>query len=648
MQNRTPLKPDHLLLKKYLTDAIKAERNDVFQNSFASRFIYYDFKFDSNDKFEILGKLIKKIRICLPVEKKDIEDIDTVPKFPGCLIISFADGTRLIKSITDPEFVNYFKKISQPNKMFEKMGAENLDWERKTVSTIYARNAEHKPKENYEALHGEIILGIYELILRCMRKGLKFPDIVDGGCGNGKFLKKLEQRLRNLANDSKLLGFDFNSDNIDECKNDYKGRCHFRKGNLFDIRKIIRESKENKLLNHDAAIALILSGSLTRLVLKNAFEALLILQQIMNDNIDYIIGGGQAAPFINHFIAKRLGLKPVTFHDDCQTRHFFFYEKMSQTEILQNKINKIKKRNLLDLSLAPNPVRLIRTFANTDYLRNGLVIDLSFCSLTQELIDTLNDINKKYPKIKLIFWHWEESVVLKFFSHFINKFAISVKIVKSESYLMAPRAFFTELQSNLCLFPAKKIEYKESKAELPKDNFQNLGNFFIEFPGEVDRDFVYKYLSMGAKLPLEECTFESEKYTICNVRTDLSLKLIDEALTEKNLLLYFEKIKNEVNGGEFTHLAELLYLYQKGFPRFKQSFVTDEMLVESDLNAELSLYQHLAQIKPDIFNPEVMKIFSEFSLRSKAESSSKEDLEKSKELYSLLWAKESNVAHKYL
>lgn len=439
MQNRTLSKQDYSLLNKYLTEAIKTERSDVFQTSFANSFSYYDLKMDAKDKFEILGKVVRKIRICISIEKS------------SCLTISFTNGSKLTTSVTNPEFIEYFKKISQPNHMFAQMGEEPLEWEHKTVSDLYEYSKHLTPTENYEIIHGEIIIGIYRIY---HKKNLALLNIIDGGCGNGKFLKYYEQR--NVVDNVKLLGFDFNSKNIEECKNEYKGDCHFREGNLLELQKIIREGKEAKSLHREAPTILILSGTLTRLVLKNAFEAVQILQQAMNEKIDYIIGGGQTTPLINPFIAKRVGLKPYMVGSSFGARNFFFYQRMSQTEILQNKINKIKKRNMLDLSLAPNPAQLIKTLDNTHYIRDGLTIDLSFCALTRELIESLNEISKKYVNIKLIFWHWDKSVVDQFSDCFSGKFEISVNVVKDESYLMAPRAFFTEVQTNLCLFPAKK------------------------------------------------------------------------------------------------------------------------------------------------------------------------------------------------
>jgi len=459
MQNRTPLKPDHALLTKYLTEAIKAERSDVFRTSFANNFVYTDVKFDAKDKFEILGKSVKKIRLCLLVVENREKKLER--EYPACLTMTFTDGSKQTKSVTNPEFVDYLHKIGQSNYMFSRMGFLPLDWKYSTVATLYKDSAHLTPTENYEIIHAQMIIGIYHLILY----HLKYPkklNFIDGGGGNGKFLKRLEHSL-SMVEQPKLLGFDFNADNIKECKQEYKGDCHFEVGNLLNIQQIIQQSRESQILHPEAPTILILSGSLTRLVLNNAFEALQILQQAMNSHVDYIIGGGQTTLLINPFIAKRVGLKPVPIQNSFEARNFFFYQKMSQTEILQNKINKIKKRNLLDLSLSPNPTQLIKTFDNTHYLRNGLVIDLSFCTLTPELINTLDEVSKKYHGIKLIFWHWDKSMVQQFSDCFVNKFEISFKIIKDESYLMAPRAFFTEVQSNLCLFPAKKMEFKESR-----------------------------------------------------------------------------------------------------------------------------------------------------------------------------------------
>lgn len=473
MQDRTP---NHQLLTKYITEAIKAERNDIFRTSFANNFVYTDVKFDAKDKFEILGKFVKKMRLCLLVVENREGKLDR--EYPACLTITFTDGSKLTKSVTNSEFVDYLIKIGQSNYIFAGMGYDDpIDWKYTTVSRIYKYNKDFTPTENYEIIHAEIIIGIYYLILR----HLKYPkmlNVIDGGCGNGKFLKRLEQGL-SMVEQPKLLGFDFNSDNIEECKQEYKGDCHFEAGNLLNIQQIIRQNRESQLLHPKAPTLLILSGSLTRLVLNNAFEALQILQQAMNSNVDYIIGGGQTTLLINSFIAKRLGLKPVPFGGSYGARNFFFYQKMSQKEILLNKINKIKKRNILDLSLSPHPTQLIKTFDNTHYLRNGLTIDLSFCTLTPELINTLDEISKKYADIKLIFWHWDKSMVNHFSDCFTDKFTVSVNVVKDESYLMAPRAFFTEVQTNLSLFPAKKMECKETKSEEPTRDWMPAKNMLV-------------------------------------------------------------------------------------------------------------------------------------------------------------------------
>lgn len=140
----------------------------------------------------------------------------------------------------------------------------------------------------------------------------------------------------------KLLGFDFNQENIAACRQNYAGQCNFIEGDLLRIGRLIQDSKAKGWINPDWPILLTLSGSLTRLVLKNGFDASNVLMQTSANEVNYLIGGGVGEPLITPWMLKQVGYKsnPIPVGE---SHHFFSYQQQPKLDFVAAKLARLQK-----------------------------------------------------------------------------------------------------------------------------------------------------------------------------------------------------------------------------------------------------------------------------------------------------------------
>lgn len=455
------------------------ERTDVFQyfmpslerDKYEHGFDYYDLKIDSPNQFIFNNKAVKKIRLMHSQAKYKASS--------GCIYFSFIDGSKETRSIHDDYLHIVEAAIAQctsKNKTFNfrftNPGQNCAPWKRTYMSSIYSDNEptwEQKlfdptitsPKENYRVLHARIINNITAILEN--NPTFNF-NIIDGGCGEGDLLYSLENKLaeKKIQNNVNLFGFDYNADNIQKCQRRHKGKCQFSEGNLLNIDKIIADAKQKGILNPKYATLVILSGSLTNCVLHNAFEAALVLQKIKLSSVDVIIGGGHGTPFINHFMLKRIGYNLTTDYSSNDQSYFICWQ-FNKQEILQNKINKINKSIFLDLTLHPAPEQCINDLCEQKIILDGLTIDLSYCQPTESLLSCVTDINKKFPNIQWVFWHWDLQAINLVVKALGSSAKLDIKRTTEDSYLLSTRRFFNSVMSK-----AKKTdisEFKEAKLD---------------------------------------------------------------------------------------------------------------------------------------------------------------------------------------
>ncbi len=446
-------------------------------------------KLPENTTVVIDGKKVKKISLLLARTKYGAE-VDA----PQALWqITFFDNTKVSKGIKENEILTcqtMIKKYNPSTSNFHPIDPTNLgpNWTRERMSEVYDKNKLYSPIETYDRLHKFISQQITDII-----KSKKFPEIniIDGGCGSGLFLKSFETSHSHLAR-FHLTGFDFNDGNISECQNNYNGIIQFSQGNLLDIDKFIKAQAH-------CPTFLVLSGSITRLVLNNGFEAIQVLQKAALHKVDYLIGGGQGLPLLNDYMAKRLGYKKVINHiGQKEKQNAFFYERLLTEEILQNKISKIKKRNKLDLSLSPNPIETLKALENKNLLLDHLQIDFSFSQLSAADCERLALLLEPYQNIKLTLWHWNLNLLKSFQKKFPNA---DVKFTFNDWYLTATRNNFASLESSVWveIVPQFHSYYAYERIEIVK--LLAIEKNYIALV-QVISNLLHHQISIDALLPI--------------------------------------------------------------------------------------------------------------------------------------------------
>lgn len=455
------------------SDLLASEKWPDYSRKYAGLF-YYDLK---NPPVNFSGKAVTKLRLFI-IDACD-QDYELFSERHALLYIHWKDGSKIVKQLADQytsAASTLFRELGLlQNVAFDRMTLDSLSWKDTKMSEIYSKNDSKKENvtNDYAHIHEQINYMLSYILKQ--HPDLEKINIIEGGCGNGELLKSIEELLQQKENlKVNLVGFDFNSNNIKACGHNYQGKAYFFTDNVLRLESVIQDNQQNGLLDFQTMTVLMLSGVISRVVLKNSFEALEVLQQAALSNIEYIVGGAHTEILVNDFIIKRVGYKQLDIPNLAivPPKHWgkegFAFQKIDISAILQNKKNKMDKQNLLDLSMAPNPALLLAILQ--DEMKDNLVIDLSFCRLTDTLITTIHSLHKKLSHIKLIFWHWDENVIDQFAGNFAGKIAIlSLNHVTSEIYLMSPRSFFSELHVNnkqFYLAPFNLFSKQEIKPEI--------------------------------------------------------------------------------------------------------------------------------------------------------------------------------------
>lgn len=435
----------------------KKIRSDVSIETLPTDFSYYNLNRtqleepNSSTGFQINGKNVSKLTLI----------VESGGGLNCALVIKYNNGTREAIPLKDLMASSLAKKFIDSGAEKEKMFArrshgKNIDWEKATAGEVYQQQAEDTV-EFYNQLYNKIINSIVSIIDTKKKSPM---IIVDGGCGDrGELLFKIENELQvnNIAEHVKLMGFDFNKENVRKC-NDVKSshvgtNCDFVTGDLMLTKDVINTWENDYDIEKDTPIILTLSGSLTRLVLKDGFQGLAALKNIaLQGNVEYLVGGGVGEPLMNNYMMKKIGYKKIEVNDETAGK-FFCYTKMNKEEILSHRKSKLNKYSILDLSLCPNPEEMFDQLIKYLHLADKPVtIDLSFTDLTADLIDKISRFAKDNKNLNLVFWHNDADQIFKFHQAFVKNQATglnvaSLKLVDDEGYLMSSRLFFSSPHS---------------------------------------------------------------------------------------------------------------------------------------------------------------------------------------------------------
>lgn len=383
------------------------------------------------------------------VKMRLLEFIDSDnPSFKGYLVLSFKDKTKFAIPLNSANclVLKELFKVQGCNldRIYSRKSALAVDWIKSNVDTVYNSYASRHAKvdEFYDAEHLKINNEIRRILAK--EPAPKSINIIDGGCGNGKYINAAASTFNET--DVHLAGFDFNESNIEQAQSKYSDKGTFIKGDLLKFQEVLDQCAH--VLDKNAPTFIVLSGSLTRLVLTDGFQALKVLQGFANsDFADYLVGCGVGEPLINRHIAKQVGyrMEPST----TTASELFSCKKMTQEEFIKQKLKKLKQYNTLDLSLYHNPTELLLNQQLLKHLADDSIIDLSFTTLTPELIDAIKLIIKEKPKVKLVFWHNKIDQLQEFYDLFPEENIKSLYYTRDEHFLGASWWFNSSFEPDL-------------------------------------------------------------------------------------------------------------------------------------------------------------------------------------------------------
>jgi len=398
---------------------------------------YYNLKKNQfncvGSKFKLYGKEVDKLQLVRFTP-------DNILVY-SLLVVRYADQIThvyRVKLNRIERLKEYFDQLGTTvEKVFSRRNGKAHEWQTKSQIQIYAKQVKLSndvicANSIYNLLHKKIIESIIQLLIN-------EPDcdfnIVDSGCGNGVLLKSLETEIA-LASLAKklplcqLFGFDFNGENIRDSTAGYRGQCYFFTADICDYSNVVKQI-ESILPQADHNVRpvktiLIMSGVLTRLVLNDVHHGLTALTAItQSQSVDYLIGGGAGEPMINGHLAKQFGyssLQSQPISSFIHNGNFFYYRKMQPAELVNYKLDKLRKKNILDLTFYSHPLTILNQLIAE--VNNDTIIDLSYSQYTDEIEQFLDAIIDLHPRVKLIFQHCHNEQATKFVSHFQGKVRI--------------------------------------------------------------------------------------------------------------------------------------------------------------------------------------------------------------------------------
>lgn len=448
-----------LLNKSIASGKVSSMLPDIFQQGIR----YTDLKrshlatLDEPVKFN--GREVRKMQLIRATASDKHPPCDYVLIHYDDTVTPYIIHSRMTKSLQDA-----FKSLgAKEESIFAEHRLPPVNWLRRSQRQVYVKECELSGNNNlvhhYHDLHERLVSRIGGIMQS--EPQTQF-NIVDGGCGDGSLIKRIEEEEL----PAKLAGFDVNPinimhANINESRN---GNSTFITSNLLHTDKIIKRLvAEGKLHGAQAKTIMVLSGSLTRRVLSNVYQALDVFTIIARQSsIQYVLGGGINQPLINRYFAKQMGFKQKALAE-AGHEYDFCFERMPRHEFVEMKLAKMRKKKLVDLSFCPDDAMLTSLLP---HITSDMKIDLSFCHYTKEVECALISALKRFPKIQIIMHHTNADALKSFAQRFkananiisLQQTAANNELHLFNTYRKLPRYCFFDQRSQTVKMPATPIK----------------------------------------------------------------------------------------------------------------------------------------------------------------------------------------------
>lgn len=327
--------------------------------------------------------------------------------------------------------------------------------------------------EDYKILHDHMLKQFESQLTAYLKKHPNVPTInlVDAGCGQAPTLLKrmyeIAMRLKPKNTVVKALGFDFVEKNVAECVRESKSKSYpeelkFVQGDSTQIERII---KENKDFDHSAAAmtAVFFSGSMTRMTLQNAFEAVRAVHGNWRALSQFVEASGETDLLFSERMLKRMGYHIKMYTppsvDDRIVNPVFGLERIPASQMLLSIKNKLQKKpDKIDLSLNPSPETILESIIATEpsLARQVKKIDLSFTDLHDS--KALGVLLQSFSSLEEIVFNYNDSEKANILIQSLPPgVKLTARYTQNELVLFGSRPFFQRMGQ------LKEVDAEEEK-----------------------------------------------------------------------------------------------------------------------------------------------------------------------------------------
>lgn len=413
----------------------------------ATSYEYYEWhiKNDSQHSFVGLPDNIKRIRFICPKGR-----VKPGASPEGMLDITYKDGNKIVLLVPPDKFKAVSKFLLSIEakywEMLEDIVQEKLDW------TKFTQHYGGKGFKDYQIIHQRILDKLTKQITQLLQTDTELASInlLDAGCGQTPgFLIKAYDITKKIVEASQrdvkvnASGFDFEDKNIEMCNATIHSEVKFEQGDLNDIEEIIKHRQSSP----NSCNVVLSSGTITRCVLNNSFEAVNVLQHAWRGPAHQLILGGERELLFVRRMLNKIGYDidthqtfPPLYQRSFGARSAFSplvsIVRITEDQMTENFINRLEgKPTILNLSLNPFPEKLLTNIVDqaTNLVSKVEKIDLSFSLITDhmQLINVLN----KFPALKEVtLTHFDPKLISEFTKHSHALTRTNLKISINETH----------------------------------------------------------------------------------------------------------------------------------------------------------------------------------------------------------------------